>query len=66
MRDAVHSSVHTLKDMLFRKSDESLVCSDKTLQSFYQTCIVTFRHKYSTTSESSIDEQFYCLFMVFT
>jgi hypothetical protein len=36
------------------KADESLVCSDKTWDSFFKPALL--RSKASTTSESSIDE----------
>jgi hypothetical protein len=38
----------------FRKADESLVCSDKTLGSFFKPALL--RSKTSITSESFIDE----------
>jgi hypothetical protein len=38
--------IYTLKDMSFRKADESLVCSDKTWQ-LVLTCINMFKNKYN-------------------
>jgi hypothetical protein len=47
--------------MLFaRKADESLVCSEKKIDSFFKPALL--RSKTNTTYETSIDE--YCLFIV--
>jgi hypothetical protein len=42
------------KHMAFRKADESLVCSDKTWDSFFKPALLC--SKTSTTAEFSIDE----------
>jgi hypothetical protein len=46
-------STYFKSHMEFRKADESLVCSDKTLQ-FFKPALL--RSKTSITSESSIDK----------
>jgi hypothetical protein len=39
-------STYVKRHMTFREEDESLVCSDKALTFFFQTCISTFKNKY--------------------
>jgi hypothetical protein len=41
--------------MVFKKADESLVCSDKTWQ-FLQTCIITFENKVQPLSLLSMNK----------
>jgi hypothetical protein len=47
-------STYFKRHMAFRKGDESLVCSDKTVDSFFKPA--SLRSGTRTTSESSIDE----------